>query len=238
MFWSLFSVLIPWLLLVQALPYNDTLTNWNLNTNQGTTDPLQYTTSRKNTTYTPSPDNWRELPIYSLLLDKFADGDPANNDFFGIIFENDWRETGLRYGGDVKGLQNKLDYIQGMGTKTIFIAGTVFVNMPWQADSYSPVDFSTLDPHWGVLDDWVFLVDEIHSRGMYIILDFTVGTMADMIAFDGFVNSSAPFDLNEYNTVWKDPPYAPWGIDQYVDFNVSVTHLQRYRFVPNLAFVS
>ncbi|KZT42041.1 glycoside hydrolase family 13/glycosyltransferase family 5 protein [Sistotremastrum suecicum HHB10207 ss-3] len=224
MFWSLFSVLIPWLLLAHALPYNDTLTNWNLNTNQGATDPLQYTTSRKNTTYTPSPENWRELPIYSLLLDKFADGDPANNDFFSIIFENDWRETGLRYGGDVKGLQNKLDYIQGMGTKTIFIAGTVFVNMPWQADSYSPVDFSTLDPHWGVLADWVFLIDEIHSRGMYIILDFTVGTMADMIAFDGFVNSSAPFDLNEYNTIWKDPDYAPWGINQYADFNISNAH--------------
>lgn len=31
--------------------------------------------------------------------------------------------------------------------------------------------------------DWVNVVDEIHARGMYIMLDFTVGTMADFITW-------------------------------------------------------
>jgi alpha-1,3-glucan synthase len=63
--------------------------------------------------------------------------------------------------------------------------------MPWQADSYSPIDFSLIDPHWGTLDDWRNLVDEMHSRGMYIMLDFTVGTMSDFIAFKEYVSSFA-----------------------------------------------
>jgi hypothetical protein len=35
------------------------------------------------------------------------------------------------------------------------------------------------------------------------------------------LNSSAEFDLNEYGAVWKKPKYAPWGFDEYKDFNVS-----------------
>jgi alpha-1,3-glucan synthase len=71
-------------------------------------------------------------------MDKFADGDPSNNDYFGTMYEYDWRETQLRYGGDLKGLEAKLDYLAGMGVKGIFAWGTPFLNMPWQADSNSP----------------------------------------------------------------------------------------------------
>ena len=56
---------------------------------------------------------------------------------------------------------------------------------------YSPVDFSVLDPHWGTIDDWRETIDEIHARGMYLMLDFTVGTMADLIGFEGCVSLPA-----------------------------------------------
>jgi alpha-1,3-glucan synthase len=205
-----------------GLQYRKDLVDWNLNTAEFATSVLDYDSSRSNTTYSPSPPNWRALPFYTVLLDKFADGDPTNNDFFGSVFEHDWRETGLRFGGDVLGLQHRLDYLQGMGIRGIFIAGTPFVNMPWQADAYSPIDFSTLDPHWGRIDDWHTLIDEIHARGMYIMLDFTVGTLGDFIGFEGHKNKSTPFNINEYNTVWKRPSYAPWGIDKYSDFKVVI----------------
>ena len=50
---------------------------------------------------------------------------------------------------------------------------------------YSPLDFSVLDPHWGTIDDWVSFIDTVHARGMYIVLDFTVGTLSDLLGFDG-----------------------------------------------------
>lgn len=55
------------------------------------------------------------------------DGDPRNNDFFGTQHESDSLQINFRYGGDVKGLRNRLDYIQGMGFRAIYIAGTIFV---------------------------------------------------------------------------------------------------------------
>ncbi|KAG8962311.1 Cell wall alpha-1,3-glucan synthase ags1 [Tulasnella sp. 419] len=212
---SLFSI-------THAIRYTENLTSWNLNVNKDAQHVLEYDSERPaNRPYTPSPENWRALPTYTILLDKFADGDPSNNDFFKTPFENDYRELNFRYGGDVRGLMTRLDYLHGMGIGAIYIAGTPFLNMPWQADSYSAIDFSLLDPHWGDIDDWRDLVDAIHARGMYLIVDFTVGTMGDFIGFVGFLNSSAPYRIQEYDTVWKHPKYAPWGIDEYQDFRIS-----------------
>jgi len=121
---------------VTASPYRAELVNYNLNTNQNAQSVLEYSTLKRSS-YTPSPANWRSLPVYTILLDKFSDGDPSNNDYFGTAFESDWRETQLRYGGDLKGLVSRLDYLAGMGIKVIFISGTPFLNMLWQADSES-----------------------------------------------------------------------------------------------------
>ncbi|KZO95858.1 glycosyltransferase family 5 protein [Calocera viscosa TUFC12733] len=211
--------------LSHAIQYYSNLTEWNLNTAQGATSVPDYDTNvRANTTYTPSPANWRSLPVYTILLDKFADGVPDNNDYFKTMYENDWRETGLRYGGDLKGLQNRLDYLQGMGVKVIYIAGTVFLNMPWQADSYSPIDFTLVDPHWGNITDWINTIDMIHARGMYIMSDFTIGTLGDMVGFVGYENVSAPFDIDEYQCEWKNPQYVPFGLEKYPDFEIVNTY--------------
>lgn len=128
------AALISLIPLASAIIYTPSLADYNLNTNQQATKVTDYSTT-KLSSYTPSPDNWRKLPVYTLLLDKFADGDPSTNDYFKTVFEWDWRETQLRYGGDLAGLVSHLDYIQGMGVGLIFIAGTPFLNMPWQADS-------------------------------------------------------------------------------------------------------
>lgn len=60
----------------------------------------------------------------------------------------------------------------------------------WQIDprrlqltflGYSVIDFSLIDPHFGNLQSWIDLIEEMHRRNMYLIADFTVGTMGDMI---------------------------------------------------------
>ena len=126
--------------LIVASPYREDLVDYNLNVNQNASSPLEYDTTRPNTTYTPSPVNWRALPVYTILMDKFADGEPSNNDYFGTMFEYDYRETQLRHGGDIKGLVQRLDYLYSMGVRTIFVSGTLFLNMIWEADSASTFD--------------------------------------------------------------------------------------------------
>ncbi|EAU88623.2 alpha-1,3-glucan synthase [Coprinopsis cinerea okayama7 len=203
---------------VLSAPWREDLVGYNLNVNRNAQSVLEYDSEpRRN--YTPSPQNWRALPTYTILMDKFADGDPSNNDYFKSPYETDWRETQLRFGGDLKGLEAKLDYLYGMGVRVIYMSGTPFLNMLWQADSYSPLDFSVLDPHWGNIDDWRHFLDAVHAHGMYFMADLTVGTMSDLIGFEGHLNVSTPFNLNEYNAIYKRPNYAPWGFDEYADFH-------------------
>jgi alpha-1,3-glucan synthase len=64
---------------------------------------------------------------------------------------------------------------------------------------YSPLDFSVLDPHWGTIRDWRDAIDAIHARGMYFMADFTVGTMSDLIGFEGYViYVTLPFSFNSF----------------------------------------
>lgn len=105
---------------VCALRYDPSETAYNINVNQTATDPLDYWGEWPNHSFTPSPSNWR-IPFYTVLLDRFVNGNPDNDNANGTQFEHDLSQTQLRHGGDIKGLQDTLDYLQGMGIKVSLV---------------------------------------------------------------------------------------------------------------------
>lgn len=109
--WVVLLLLIP---AVTTLRYDPDQVGFNLNQNQTATDPLDYWGEWENHSYTASPENWR-IPFYTLFLDRFVNGDPSNDDANGTQFEHDLLSNQLRHGGDVLGLMDSFDYIQGMG---------------------------------------------------------------------------------------------------------------------------
>jgi alpha-1,3-glucan synthase len=100
----------------QALIFEPAEVGFNLNENETAFDVLDYSGAWGNHTYQPSPDNWR-FPIYSTFLDRFVNGDPVNDNANGTLFEQDLMSNQLRHGGDIKGLRDSLDYLQGTGAK-------------------------------------------------------------------------------------------------------------------------
>jgi alpha-1,3-glucan synthase len=79
---------------------------------------------------------------------------------------------------------------------------------------YSPLDMTLLDWHIGNITAWRQVIDEIHARGMYVVLDNTMSTAGDLIGFEGYLNTSAPFSFQEHVAVWKGPR-------RYWDFDIS-----------------
>ncbi|KAJ6440216.1 Cuticle-degrading protease [Purpureocillium lavendulum] len=185
-----------------GLRFDPRFVDYNLNQNRLATNPLDFSASRPGFEYHASPENWR-FPFYTIFIDRFANGDPTNDNANNTVFEQDLSSNQLRHGGDLQGLVDSLDYIAGCGMKGIYIAGSPFINVPWGADSYSPLDLTLLDHHFGDIKMWQKTVDEIHRRGMYVILDHTMSTMGDLIAFKGFENSTAKFKATEYNVKYK-----------------------------------
>lgn len=103
-----------------ALRYDPQFLQWNLNENKTAKNVLDYWGKWPEHTYQPSPPNWR-FPFYTLFLDRFVDGDPENNDINGTVFETDTFSNQYRFGGDLAGLTETLDYIQGIGIKVSWL---------------------------------------------------------------------------------------------------------------------
>ena len=110
--WSLIWLLISSSL---ALKYDPEQLAWNLNTNTSAINPLDYA-GQWDHAFHPSPSNWR-MPFYTVMLDRFVNGNPSNDDANGTQYEQDLTSTQLRHGGDIQGLQDSLDYLQGTGIK-------------------------------------------------------------------------------------------------------------------------
>ena len=119
----------------------------------------------------------------------------------------------------MKGLQNSLDYLHGLGIRGLYIAGSVLINLPWEADSYSPYDLTILDHHFGTIEQFREVVQEIHARGMHIVLDNTFSTLSDLFAFEGYYNTSAPWSFTEHNMFYKTET-------EYRDFSHSNVFLE------------
>lgn len=99
-----------------AYRYDAAYTQYNLNQNKTALNPTDYWGEWKGHDYTSSPSNWR-FPFYSLFLDRFVNGDPTNDNINNTAFEHDTNSNQMRHGGDLQGLLDTLDYIQGMGVK-------------------------------------------------------------------------------------------------------------------------
>lgn len=133
--------------------------------------------------------------IYLVLPDRFANGDPSN-DTGGItgaadVHGFDPTRKGFYHGGDLKGLQDHLDYLQGLGVSAIWLT-PIFVNKPVQGPSngrsagyhgYWITDFTKVDPHLGGNAAMHDLVAAAHARGMKVIMDIVVNHTADVIQY-------------------------------------------------------
>lgn len=108
--------------LARGLRYDAAFVDYNLNQNKTAVNPVDYAGDRgPGFVYQESPQDWR-VPTYTLFLDRYANGDPTNDNANGTIFEQDITSNQLRHGGDLQGLIDSLDYIQGMGIKVCLLA--------------------------------------------------------------------------------------------------------------------
>ncbi|OLN82365.1 Cell wall alpha-1,3-glucan synthase ags1 [Colletotrichum chlorophyti] len=210
---------------VNALRYDEQFVDFNLNQNKEATDPILYDGKWEGHTFHPSPPNWR-FPFYTIMLDRFVNGDPENDSANGTVLEQDITGTQLRWGGDVAGLVDTLDYLQGMGIKGLYMAGSMLINAPWNYDSYSPLDHTMLDMHFGNISEWRLAIEEIHRRGMYVVFDNTVATLGDLIGFKDYLNTSAPFEPHEMEVIYKtDRQYLDWTFP--TKYNETCEHFPR-----------
>jgi glycosidase len=105
--------------------------------------------------------------MYLVMTDRFADGDPAND-------PNPSERDQPRgwHGGDLRGIQQHLDYLQQLGVTTLWTTPVYNNDGGRQAyHGYSATDLYSTDPHYGSLADLRSLSAGLHARHMKLVLD-------------------------------------------------------------------
>lgn len=133
-----------------------------------------------------APEWVLDTVFYQIFPDRFYNGDSALNPQDGAweykgraVKMRPWGELPLPwsesgnldfYGGDLVGIQHKLDYLQDLGVNAIYLT-PIFKSL--SNHRYNIDDFYAVDPHLGGNEALAHLSDAMHERDMHIILDLT-----------------------------------------------------------------
>ena len=117
--------------------------------------------------------------IYLLMPDRFANGDVTNDSVSGYYDSMQYVKTQNRYGGDIKGIINKLDYLQDFGITTIWCTPLLENNTFRSYHGYAATDFYKIDPRLGSNELYKEFVDDSHSKGLKVIMDHVTNHFSD-----------------------------------------------------------
>jgi len=110
--------------------------------------------------------------MYLIMPDRFANGDPSNDDMPGMLEKADRTNPNGRHGGDIKGITNHLGYLQKLGVTAIWSTPLLENNMPaYSYHGYAVTDLYKIDPRFGTNESYSEMVKEAHQKGIKVVMD-------------------------------------------------------------------
>ena len=153
--------------------------------------------------------------IYLITPDRFANGNPDNDEVKGMKEGLNREFHGGRHGGDLRGIIDHLPYIKDMGFSAIWLNPILENNMEkWSYHGYSTTDFYTVDPRYGSMEEYHELCDRAHEMGLKVIADMIENHcgsnhwwMADL-PFKDWINSEGKYVQTTHRRETIQDPYA------------------------------
>lgn len=192
-------------------------------------------TSRRIEVPYPSPQDWRDVMIYHLMLDRFNNSRRPPR--------TAWNRRSVEFqGGSFNGVREQLGYLAELGVGAIWISPVMkncqYLNGTFHG--YGIQDFLRLDPRFASArgredEEFRSLVREAHGRGMYVIADVVLNHAGDVFQYDcdgdehciGTGGAEADWRSAPYQIFWRDergegrrdwtlPPAGPVSRDAVV----------------------
>jgi len=130
--------------------------------------------------------------IYLIMPDRFANGDPTNDQPAEAPASYDRANPRAYHGGDLRGIREHLPYLKDLGVTTLWLTPVLKNGAPQDYHGYGAVDLYAVDPRLGTVNDYQQLVAAAHQREMKIL-------------FDAVLNHVGP------NHPWvNNPPLPDW----------------------------
>ncbi len=114
-----------------------------------------------------SPDD----VIYLIMPDRFANGDPTNDDPAEARRMHDRSNPRAFHGGDLRGISDHLPYLKELGVTTLWLTPIVKNGAAQDYHGYGAVDLYAVDPHLGSVKDYQELIAAAHKEGLKVLFD-------------------------------------------------------------------
>lgn len=193
--------------------------------------------------------------VYLIMPDRFSNGDPSNDVVSSLRETNlDRKNPFTRHGGDLKGVENKLDYLKDLGATALWLTPIVENDMPlmdeWGGNKvagyhgYWFTDHYTIDPRYGGNQGYKQMIDAAHAKGMKVIQDAVYNAVGSYHWFildkpmnDWLNNWPSYTGSNHKEEVFYDPYVAKldkdimvggWFVPHLPDLNLRNPWLAKY----------
>ncbi len=139
--------------------------------------------------------------MYLLMPDRFANGNPDNDNTANTTEKADHSKPNGRHGGDIEGIIKNLDYIAALGATAVWSTPLCEDNDPRGSyHGYGQSDVYKIDPRYGTNEDYLRLSSELHKKDMKLIMDYVTNHWgAEHWMYK---------DLPSYNFIHQFPGYA------------------------------
>ena len=122
-----------------------------------------------------TPDWCKTAVFYQIFPDRFRMGNKNKDKSYITMGWNDKPTPRSFAGGDLRGIIDSLDYLQGLGINAIYLTP---IFKAGSNHKYDTLDYFEIDPQFGTLDDFKELVQKAHEHGIRIVLDAVFNHMS------------------------------------------------------------
>ena len=183
--------------------------------------------------------------LYLLMPDRFAQGDAVAATDLEYNDAPDRTQPSTRPGGSLKGIADKLDYLDSLGITAIWSCPVLENDMPGGSyHGYATTDYYRIDPRFGTNADWQDLIAQAHKRGIKVVMDMIFNHsgsnhpwMKDMPSKDWY-NHPEGNELTNFRLSTIHDPYVSdydldhtvngWFVSAMPDLNQKNPHLMKY----------
>ncbi|MBI1222320.1 MAG: alpha-amylase [Bacteroidetes bacterium] len=193
--------------------------------------------------------------LYLIKSDRFSNGDPTNDYPNGMQEKSNSRDPAYgRHGGDLKGIQNQLDYLKELGVTALWLDPVFENDEPLESyHGFAITNHYGIDPRLGDTHDYENLIDEMHQRKMKLVKEMVFNHIGDRnFLFRDLIDSAwfhwwPSFTRSNFRAPILMDPYASpeqkrifnqdWFNQHMPDLNTSNIHLRKFLIQNTLWWV-
>jgi len=138
--------------------------------------------------------------IYLITPDRYANGDKKNDDVSGLKEKSRRKDKDGRHGGDIKGIIDRLDYLEQMGFTQLWLNPVLENNQStYSYHGYSTTDYYNIDSRFGNNKLYLELSEKARERGIGIIKDLILNHIGsghwwmDDLPSEDWINNGGKF---------------------------------------------